>query len=62
MNHSCDGWRLTVLAAVLIVPLTYLLLIHAPIAQDKGYHVFADVRTCLGINNFGNVEIGRAHV
>lgn len=60
MNHSRDGWRLTVLAAVLILPLTYLLLIHAPIPQDKGYHVFADVRTCLGINNFGNVASNMA--
>ena len=29
--------------------------LHAPIPQDKAYHFFADVRTCLGIQNFGNV-------
>jgi hypothetical protein len=60
MNQSRGGWRLILLAAVLILPLPYLLLIHARIPQDNGYHVFADVRTCLGINNFGNVASNMA--
>lgn len=44
-----------VLLVVMISPLVYLLLLQAPIPQDKGYHLFADARTCLGIRNFGNV-------
>ncbi len=47
--------RVAWLAVVIVAPLAYLLLLHAPIPQDKGYHFFADVRTCLGIQNFGNV-------
>lgn len=47
--------RVVWLIVILIAPLAYLLLLHAPIPQDKGYHVFADARTCLGIRNFGNV-------
>lgn len=27
----------------------------SPIAQDSAYHLFADLRSCLGIPNFGNV-------
>jgi hypothetical protein len=45
------AWLLAIIAA----PLIYLLLFHAPIPQSKGYHLFADTRTCLGIVNFGNV-------
>lgn len=44
-----------VLVVVMVLPLLYLLLLQAPIPQDKGYHLFADVRTCFGIRNFGNV-------
>ena len=44
-----------VLTLIVIAPLAYLLLLHAPIPQDKGYHLFADARTCLGLRNFGNV-------
>lgn len=47
--------RVAWLAAIVLVPLLYLLLLQAPIMQDKSYHAFADVRTCLGIQNFGNV-------
>jgi hypothetical protein len=43
------------LTIIVISPLLYLLLLQAPIPQDKGYHLFADARTCLGIRNFGNV-------
>lgn len=43
------------LIVIVLAPLAYLLLLHAPIPQDKGYHIFADLRTCLGIQNFGNV-------
>lgn len=47
--------RVALLAIIVVAPLLYLLLLHAPIPQAKGYHFFADVRTCLGIANFGNV-------
>ncbi|HTD91040.1 MAG TPA: ceramidase domain-containing protein [Burkholderiales bacterium] len=47
--------RVALLAAIVLAPLLYLLFLHAPIPQDKGYHLFADARTCLGIRNFGNV-------
>ncbi len=47
--------RVAWLIVIVVAPLLYLLLLHAPIPQDKGYHFFADVRTCLGIKNFGNV-------
>lgn len=43
------------LTVIVISPLLYLYLMQAPIPQDKGYHLFADARTCLGIRNFGNV-------
>ena len=47
--------RIAWLVAIMLAPLLYLLLLHDAIPQDKGYHIFADVRTCLGIRNFGNV-------
>ena len=47
--------RVALLAVIVFAPLLYLLLLHAPIPQDKAYHFFADVRTCLGVQNFGNV-------
>ncbi len=43
------------LTLIVLAPLAYLLWLHAPIPQDKGYHVLADARTCLGIRNFSNV-------
>jgi hypothetical protein len=50
------GWREAGLILLLLAPLCYLLFLHGgPIPQDRGYHVFADVRTCLGLQNFGNV-------
>lgn len=50
------GWRETGLILLIAAPLLYLLLVHgAPIPQERGYHVFADLRTCLGLRNFGNV-------
>ena len=50
------GWREAALLLLVFAPLLYLLLLHGgPIPQDRGYHEFADVRTCLGLPNFGNV-------
>lgn len=50
------GWREAALLLLVLAPLLYLMLLHGgPIAQDPGYHVFADARTCLGMPNFGNV-------
>lgn len=43
------------LAAIIFVPLIYLVLFQAAIPQDNSYHVLADKRTCLGIRNFGDV-------
>ncbi len=55
MNDTQFKRRVAWLIAIVLAPLLYLLFLHAPIPQDKGYHFFADVRTCLGIQNFGNV-------
>lgn len=55
MDNTTFKRRVIWLAIIIIAPLAYLLLLHTPIPQDKGYHIFADVRTCLGIVNFGNV-------
>ena len=50
------GWREAGLVLLIVAPLFYLLFVYgAPIPQDRGYHVFADARTCLGLQNFGNV-------
>ena len=50
------GWRLPVLLLLVFGPLLALLFVYGkPIPQDPGYHVFADIRTCLGLQNFGNV-------
>ena len=55
MDNAQFQKRVALLAGIVFAPLLYLLLLHAPIPQDKAYHFFADVRTCLGIQNFGNV-------
>jgi hypothetical protein len=55
MNSTQFRGRVALLVIIVLAPLLYLLLLHAPIPQDKGYHIFADIRTCLGIANFGNV-------
>lgn len=58
MDNSAQArfnWRTAWLLAIIAAPLVYLLLFHGPIPQSKGYHLFADKRTCLGIVNFGNV-------
>ena len=50
------GWREAGLVLLIVAPLFYLLFVYgAPIPQDRGYHLFADARTCLGLQNFGNV-------
>ena len=37
-------------------PLAWLLIGHGePIPQDRGYHLFADTRSCLGVANFANI-------
>lgn len=54
--RSGAGWREAALVVLVLAPLCYLLFLYGgPIPQDRGYHVFADVRTCLGLQNFGNV-------
>jgi hypothetical protein len=59
MEHAMKpqpSWRLPVLLLLVFGPLLALLFLYGkPIPQDPGYHVFADVRTCLGLPNFGNV-------
>jgi len=50
------GWREAGLVLLIAAPLLFLLFVYGkPIAQDRGYHLFADTRTCLGLRNFGNV-------
>lgn len=58
MDHVLDHKglrRVFWLAAIIFVPLIYLVLFQAAIPQDNTYHVLADKRTCLGIRNFGDV-------
>ncbi len=48
--------RIAALVLLVLGPLAWLMIGHGtPILQDRGYHVFADARSCLGIANFGNV-------
>lgn len=50
------GWRQPLLLLLVFGPLLGLLFLYGkPIPQDQGFHMFADIRTCLGLNNFGNV-------
>lgn len=49
------GWRRSMLLVLVFGPLLALLAFWDPIPQDPGFHVFADIRTCLGLPNFGNV-------
>ena len=54
--RSEPGWRQPVLLLLVFGPLLGLLLLYGkPIPQDPGFHLFVDARTCLGLNNFGNV-------
>lgn len=59
MNANAATRRPGRVAGLLILvlgPLAWLLFGHGePIPQDRGYHLFADGRSCLGIPNFGNV-------
>jgi Ceramidase len=55
MDNTQFNRRIAWLTVIILSPLAYLLLLHTPIPQDKGYHILADARTCLGIRNFGNV-------
>lgn len=59
MNASTATPRPGRLAGLLILvlgPLAWLMFGHGePIPQDRGYHLFADGRSCLGIPNFGNI-------
>jgi len=49
--------RVAALVILVLGPLAWLMFGHGePIPQDRGYHVFADGRSCLGIPNFGNVS------
>ena len=48
--------RIAALIVLVLGPLVWLMIGHGePILQDRGYHLFADGRSCLGIANFGNV-------
>lgn len=55
MGSTSFTRRAAWLAAIVLMPLLYLMLLQGPIEQDKAYHLFADARTCLGVRNFGNV-------
>lgn len=60
MNPRTTGprpGRTAALLALVFGPLAWLMFGHGePIPQDRGYHLFADTRTCLGVANFGNVS------
>ena len=48
--------RVATLLLLVLGPLAWLMFGHGePILQDRGYHIFADSRSCLGIANFGNI-------
>ena len=48
--------RVAALVLLVLGPFAWLMFGHGePIPQDRGYHVFADRRSCLGIANFGNI-------
>lgn len=48
--------RIAALVMLVLGPLAWLMFGHgAPILQDRGYHGFADARTCLGVANFANI-------
>ena len=48
--------RIAALVLLVLGPLAWLMIGHgAPILQDRGYHLFADARSCFGVANFGNV-------
>lgn len=48
--------RLAALVLLVLGPFAWLMFGHGePIPQDRGYHVFADRRSCLGLANFGNI-------
>lgn len=54
-RHARPG-RIAALVLLVLGPLVWLLVGHgAPIAQDRGYHLFADARSCLGVANFANI-------
>ena len=46
--------RIWIIVAVVLACAVGTLLVDA-IPQDPAYHLFADLRGCLGIPNFGNV-------
>lgn len=48
--------RVAALMLLVLGPLLWLMIGHGtPIEQDRGYHMFADARRYLGVENFGNV-------
>jgi Ceramidase len=54
--HFSHSGRVAALVLLVLGPLAWLMFVHGePILQDRGYHVFADARTCFGVVNFSNV-------
>src|SRR4249919_771213 len=45
----------TTILLLIVVAAIVAALLHAPVPQDPGYHVFADTRAVAGVNNFWNV-------
>lgn len=53
---AAPAWRQPVLLLLVLGPLLALFFVYGKsIPQDPGFHLFADIRTCLGLKNFGNV-------
>jgi len=51
MSFKARVAAILALAAAAVAAMTFV----PPIPQDPAYHLFADLRTCFGVPNFGNV-------
>ncbi len=49
-NHSRNTGIIIAIGGIAFIGLLQI----APIPQDPAFHLFADIRTCLGVLNFGN--------
>lgn len=55
MDRVASGRRTAWLIAIMGLPLLYLMVLQGPIVQRSEFHVYADMRTLLGIRSFGDV-------
>ncbi len=58
-GFSVTNWRnLSLVGLLLTIALVFVFIPAIP--QDPGYHLFADIRTCFGVSNFGNAASNMA--